>query len=119
MKDAWRESWGKRAGPSKFYQTSQIVPLKFEGVCDWARVVSKGVVIDKTRSRDVIYAGHGEEEDEIVVVRFQGFLGEKFNIGVCGTWNGCVYYVYFWECINLMEANVKENSIERLRPCSS
>ncbi len=88
VRDGWRDSWGKRTGTSKFYETSQLVPLRFEEVCDWARVESKAVVIDKTRTRDVVYSGHGDLEDEIVVVRFQGFLGEKFNMGVCGTWNG-------------------------------
>ncbi len=46
-------------------------------------------MINKTRSCDVVYSGHGDQEDKIVVVvRFQGFLGEKFNIGMCETWNG-------------------------------
>lgn len=94
VKDQWRNGWGKRPKDPKFFDTSQLVPLKFEDICDWAQVVGKAVIIDNNRRRDVVYAGEGEsdkdEESDIVVVRFQGFLDAKFNIGITGTWNGCV-----------------------------
>ncbi len=59
-------------------------------------MVRKDAIADRMRSREVLYVGDTKKE---VVVRFQGFLGEKFNISLSGNWDGCVQCFSFVDLI--------------------
>ncbi len=57
------------------YSGEVVVPWTYEEVCGWARVVRKDAIVDRMRSREVLYVGDTKKEK--VVVRFQGFFGRE------------------------------------------
>ncbi|KIJ09348.1 hypothetical protein PAXINDRAFT_17557 [Paxillus involutus ATCC 200175] len=67
----------------------QIVPNKYEDICDWEVVIPKPAFADHTQAHLLIYKqplDHSSDTLLPVTVRLQGFLG-KNDLTVFGTWD--------------------------------
>lgn len=73
-------------------ETWELVPFRFEEVCEWADVIRNNGATDHTRRYVIIYKVPSTSDSSVVfavTLRVQGFLN-KFCLKKTGNWDGSV-----------------------------